>query len=55
MKLTGINVYSVKLPVVGTYKMATSTMSLLESVVVELVTDDGIVGRKERCFYSPRQ
>lgn len=58
MKLIGINVYSVKLPVVGTYKMATSTMSLLESVIVELVTDEGIVGYGEVCplgtVYQPQ-
>lgn len=58
MKITGINVYGVKLPVVGIYKMATSTMSLLESVIVELVTDDGIVGYGESCplgnVYQPQ-
>ena len=49
MKLVAINVYDVELPVVGTYKMSMSTMTCLHSVVVELVTDTGLVGWGETC------
>lgn len=58
MKLTAINVYSVDLPVVGIYKMATSSMSFLQSTIVELITDEGITGFGETCplgsVYQPQ-
>jgi 4-hydroxyproline betaine 2-epimerase len=49
MKLAAINVYEVDLPVVGTYKMSMSAITHLTSVVVELVTDQGLVGYGEVC------
>jgi 4-hydroxyproline betaine 2-epimerase len=53
MKLTAINVYNVDLPVVGKYRMALTSVSLLESTVVELVTDKGITGFGETCPIGP--
>jgi L-alanine-DL-glutamate epimerase-like enolase superfamily enzyme len=53
MKLVGINVYDVPLPVLGAYKMATSSMALLQSTVVELITDEGITGFGETCPLGP--
>ena len=58
MKIVGINVYDVPLPVKGRYKMATSSVTLLQSIIVELVTDEGIVGYGETCplgsVYQPQ-
>ncbi|CCE99392.2 putative mandelate racemase/muconate lactonizing protein (plasmid) [Sinorhizobium fredii HH103] len=53
MKLTAINVYNVDLPVVGSYRMATTSVSFLQSTVVELVTDNGITGFGETCPVGP--
>src|SRR5262245_16892309 len=53
MKLTGINVYNVDLPVVGSYKMSTSSVSFLQSTIVELLTDAGLVGFGETCPLGP--
>lgn len=53
MKLTAINVYNVDLPVLGGYKMATTSVSLLQSTVVELITDDGLRGFGETCPVGP--
>lgn len=53
MKLTAINVYNVDLPVVGGYRMATTSVSFLQSTVVELITDDGIIGFGETCPVGP--
>ncbi len=53
MKLTAINVYNVDLPVVGKYKMSMTSVSSLQSTVVELITDLGIVGFGETCPVGP--
>ncbi|WP_085035675.1 mandelate racemase/muconate lactonizing enzyme family protein [Ensifer aridi] len=53
MKLTAINVYNVDLPVAGGYKMATTSVSFLQSTVVELVTDSDITGFGETCPVGP--
>ncbi|ATU95319.1 mandelate racemase/muconate lactonizing enzyme family protein [Phyllobacterium zundukense] len=53
MKLTGINVYNVDLPVAGGYKMASATVTFLQSTVVELITDQGITGYGETCPVGP--
>ncbi|WP_027683983.1 mandelate racemase/muconate lactonizing enzyme family protein [Rhizobium leguminosarum] len=53
MKLTAINVYDVDLPVVGTYRMSMTAITRLTSVVVELVTDQGLVGYGEVCPLGP--
>lgn len=53
MKLTGINVYNIDLPVAGGYKMASATVTFLQSTVVELITDQGIAGYGETCPVGP--
>ncbi|MFS8112645.1 mandelate racemase/muconate lactonizing enzyme family protein [Rhizobium jaguaris] len=53
MKLTAINIYNVDLPVAGGYKMASATVTFLQSTVVELVTDEGITGYGETCPVGP--
>jgi 4-hydroxyproline betaine 2-epimerase len=59
MKITGINVYAVDLPVVGgEYRMASTTNRVLHSTVVELETDRGFSGYGEVCpagsVYQPQ-
>lgn len=49
MKITAINVYEADLPVVGAYKMSSGPIIRLTSVLVELVTDTGLVGWGEVC------
>lgn len=49
MKLVAVNVYEADLPVVGTYRMSSGPMTRLTSVIVELVTDTGLVGYGEVC------
>ncbi len=53
MKLTAINVYNVDLPVVGKYRMSMGSVSLLQSTVVELITDEGVTGFGETCPVGP--
>ena len=53
MKLVAIHVYDADLPVVGTYRMSSGPMTRLTSVIVELVTDTGLVGYGEVCPLGP--
>lgn len=58
MKITAIHVYEADLPVVGAYKMSSGPITRLTSVLVELVTDTGLVGWGEVCplgsVYQPQ-
>jgi L-alanine-DL-glutamate epimerase-like enolase superfamily enzyme len=54
MKISTVHVYNVDLPVVGgDYRMALSAVSLLESTIVEVITDSGVVGYGETCPVGP--
>ncbi|MDX8503690.1 mandelate racemase/muconate lactonizing enzyme family protein, partial [Mesorhizobium sp. VK4C] len=53
MKLARINVYNVDVPSVVQYKLASATVTHLQSTVVELVADSGLVGFGETCPAGP--
>ena len=54
MKITEIHIFSVPLPVKGgPYKMANADVWALDSTVVKLVCDDGLVGWGETCPVGP--
>ncbi|TEA79965.1 mandelate racemase/muconate lactonizing enzyme family protein [Allopusillimonas ginsengisoli] len=44
MKISNIEVFKVSIPVKGDYRMATGVHTALESLVIRLISDDGIVG-----------
>jgi 4-hydroxyproline betaine 2-epimerase len=54
MRIEAINVYRVLLPVKsGAYRMASDTVTNLDSTHLEIVTDDGTVGWGETCPIGP--
>jgi len=54
MRIREIHVYGVELPVVGgTYKMAGTTVSSLDTTLVEVVTETGLKGYGESCPVGP--
>lgn len=54
MRITEIHVFSVSLPVVdGPYRMASGEVRALDSTVVKVVCDDGLVGWGETCPVGP--
>jgi o-succinylbenzoate synthase len=44
MKIQSVEAFKVRVPMLGDYKMARGTHSALETIIVRLTTDDGIVG-----------
>lgn len=54
MKITEIHIYSHRLPVVGgPFVIATSTVHALDTTLVKIVTDTGLVGWGETCPVGP--
>ena len=54
MRITEIHVYQHDLPVVGgPFRMASTTVSSLDTTIVEIVTDTGIKGYGETCPVGP--
>lgn len=54
MKITEIHVYSHQLPVKnGPYRMANALVSSLDSTLVKIVTDTGLIGWGETCPVGP--
>ncbi|MER8437233.1 mandelate racemase/muconate lactonizing enzyme family protein [Mesorhizobium sp. M1312] len=54
MRIKTINVYTTPLPVKGgAYRMASTDVQSLDSTLVEIVTDDGLVGWGETCPVGP--
>lgn len=50
MKITAIHIYQYDLPIKGKpYTMARTTLTALDTTIVELVTDKGLVGYGETC------
>ncbi|MDX8443062.1 mandelate racemase/muconate lactonizing enzyme family protein [Mesorhizobium australafricanum] len=54
MRIDRINIYSAQLPVKGgVYRMASADVEALESTLVEIVTNNGLVGWGETCPIGP--
>ena len=54
MKIGRINIYQHDLPIKGKpYTMARATLTELDTTIVEIVTDSGIVGYGETCPLGP--
>ncbi|MER9076654.1 mandelate racemase/muconate lactonizing enzyme family protein [Mesorhizobium sp. M0904] len=54
MRIETINVYTTPLPVKGgVYRMASTDVQSLDSTLIEIVTDDGIIGWGETCPVGP--
>ncbi len=54
MRISEINIYQYDLPVVGgSYRMAKTTVSVLDTTIVEIVTESGIKGYGETCPVGP--
>ncbi|MER8659218.1 mandelate racemase/muconate lactonizing enzyme family protein [Mesorhizobium sp. M0847] len=54
MRIIQINVYSAPLPVQGgTYRMASGSIDFVESTLVEVIADNGVVGWGETCSNGP--
>jgi len=54
MKITEIHIYAVLLPVVnGPYTMANAQVHALDSTLVKMVTDTGLIGWGETCLVGP--
>ena len=54
MKIRAIHIYQVDLPIKGKpYTMARATLTELDTTIVEIVTDSGIVGYGETCPLGP--
>lgn len=47
MKITGVNTYLMRIPLITPFKTALRTVDAIEDVVVELLTDEGAVGYGE--------
>ncbi len=54
MQISKINIYQHDLPVVGgSYRMARTEVTTLDTTIVEIITETGIMGYGETCPVGP--
>ena len=53
MKITGMNIEKVQIPLKEPFKVAFTTVSYLESVLIQVSTDNGCIGFGEAAPFAP--
>lgn len=53
MKITGMKIEKVQIPLKEPVKVAFATVSYLESVLIQVATDEGITGYGEAAPFAP--
>lgn len=53
MKITGMNIKTVKIPLKEPFKVAFTVVEQLDSVLIEITTDNGLVGYGEAAPFAP--